>query len=95
VPTDGLRVGRPTVGDDAAAGLDVVKQELLQAGGAGVLDDAQSSAAKTVGAVDFHGCSEQHLAQRTAPWNACLRAAEEGLIDLNIAGESVPARGAP
>ena len=36
--------------------------------------------------------SEQHLAQRTAPWNACLRAAEEGLIDLNVAGESVSAR---
>ena len=83
--TDGLRVSRPAVGDDAAAGLDVVKQELLQAFGAGILDDAQSSAAKTVRAVDLYGCSEQHLTQRTAPWNACFRAAEEGLIDLNIA----------
>ena len=92
VPTGGLRVGRPTVGDDATARLDVVEQELLQALGAGVLDDAQSSAAKILGAVELYGCSEQHLAQRAAPWDACFRAAEEGLVDLHVAGESVTAR---
>src|SRR5450759_3708513 len=56
----------------------------------GVLDDAQSSAPKTLGAVEFYGCGEQHLAQRTAPRYAWFRAAQEGLIDLHIAGEPVP-----
>src|SRR5450759_4068328 len=89
-PTGGLWVGRPTVTDDATAGLDVGEQELLQTLGAGVLDDAQSSAPKTLGAVEFYGCGEQHLAQRTAPRYAWFRAAQEGLIDLHIAGEPVP-----
>src|SRR5450759_2415329 len=70
--------------------LDVGEQELLQTRGAGVLDDAQSSAPKTLGAVEFYGCGEQHLAQRTAPRYAWFRAAQEGLIDLHIAGEPVP-----
>ncbi len=92
MPTGGLRVGRPTVGDDGAAWLDVIEQELLQAAGAGVLEDAQTCAAKTPGVVEFYGYSEQHLAQRSAPWDACFRAAEEGLVDLNIARKSVPSR---
>jgi hypothetical protein len=48
-PMGGLWVGRPTVTDDATAGLDAGEQELLQTLGAGVLDDAQSSAPKTLG----------------------------------------------
>jgi hypothetical protein len=40
------RVGGPAVGDHARAGLDVVGQERAQAGGAGVGDDGQSSAAE-------------------------------------------------
>src|SRR5665647_751309 len=89
-PTGGLWVGRPAVTDDATAGLDAGEQELLQTLGAGVLDDAQSSAPKTLGAVEFYGCGEQHLAQRTAPRYAWFRAAQEGLIDLHLAGEPVP-----
>lgn len=59
MPAGGFRVGGPSVGHDGAAGLDIVEQELLQALGAGVPNDAQPSADKTPGAVEFHGGSEQ------------------------------------
>src|SRR5450756_1625165 len=45
---------------------------------------------RPLGGVEFYGCCEQHLAQRTAPRYAWFRAAQEGLLDLHIAGEPVP-----
>src|SRR5665647_2085863 len=50
---------------------------------------------RPLGGVEFYGCGEQHLAQRTAPRYAWFRAAQEGLIDLHIAGEPVPSWACP
>src|SRR5665213_2474899 len=66
-PTGGPGVGDPAAADDAACGLDVGEQELLQAVGASVLYDTQTNAPKTPGATEFHRRSEQHLAQRARP----------------------------
>src|SRR5665811_905217 len=91
-PVRGLGVGDPAVADDAASGLDVGEQELLQAVGAGVLYDTQTNAPKTPGAIEFHRRSEQHLAQRAPAGDARFGTTQEGLVDLHVTGEPVPTR---
>src|ERR1035438_3796755 len=91
-PVHGLGVGDPAVADDAASGLDVGEQELLQAVDAGVLYDTQTNAPKTPGAIELHRRSEQRLAQRAPAGDGRFGTTQEGLVDLHVTGEPVPTR---
>src|SRR5664279_3708912 len=70
------RVGRPAVGDDPAARLDVRVQERGQADRAGVGDDTQACTADPA-LVDLHGGREQHLPESTTAGHARFRATKE------------------
>src|ERR1035437_4565014 len=91
-PAGGLGVGDPAVADDAACGLEVWEQELLQAVGAGVLYDTPTNAPQTPGAIEFPRRREQHLAQRAPAGDARFGTTQEGLVDLHVTGEPVPTR---
>src|SRR5450759_4692235 len=80
----GAGVGRPAVGDDPAARLDVRVQERGQADRAGVGDDTEASTADPA-LVDLHGGREQHLPERAAARHARFRATKEALVDIDIA----------
>src|SRR5665811_2212120 len=80
----GAGVGRPAVGDDPAARLDVRVQERGQADRAGVGDDTEASTADPA-LVDLHGGREQNLPESTTARHARFRAAKEALVDLDIA----------
>ncbi len=84
------RVGRPSVTDDGRAWLDVVEQELAEHEGARVLDDLETAAPEAPpGPLDGH--LDQGLSERTPTGAARLWSAENGLVDLDAARESVPA----
>jgi len=87
----GGRIGRPAIGDHAAARLDVGVQERAQADRAGVRDDTQAGSAEAT-LVELDSAREQHLAQRSAAGHARLRTTEEGLVDLHVATQPVTTR---
>jgi len=84
-------VGRPAVGDHGGAGFDCPDEELAQRLRAGVGDDAHPGPPVAAWFPQLHRDHHQRLAQRAASRRSGLLAADEGLIDLDAAGQYLTA----
>ena len=85
----GLRVGRPSVGDDAASRLHVGIQGHREALRARIGDDAQPGSTEPP-LLNLDGPREQHLPERATAGHAWLRTAEEALVNRDIATQPIP-----
>lgn len=91
VVSNPLRVGGQTVGDNNSAGTYIVVQKRTQGRRLGVGDDAPAATTEPLGAPPLDGNRYERLALGASPPLSRLDAADENLVDLDLASKPIAA----